>query len=146
MTSRTSAPGHGRQTRSKHHRSAFGWMAQPMRMRRRELLAAAGISTLLGLFVLVDASTSLRAEKSEKRTWRLTAEADQPRLDYGTNNEEDTPIAFFCKPGQGLVEVLISETGNGVKPGRSMMASLTAGRTLSKVPDKLLSVADEVIE
>ena len=91
---------------------------------------------LLGLFVLVDASTLLRAEEDEKRTWRL--ETDGPRLDYGTNNAEDTPIAFSCTAGKGLVEVWINETGRGVKPGRSMMASLTAGRTTSKVRGKTL--------
>jgi hypothetical protein len=111
-------------------------------MRRRELLTAAGILALLGLFVLVDASTLLRAEESEKRTWRLTVEADQPRLDYGTNNPEDTPIAFLCKAGRGLVEVWISETSKGVKPGRSMIASLTVGRTISKVRGKTLTNED----
>jgi hypothetical protein len=97
---------------------------------------------LLGLFVLVDASTLLRAEKSEKRTWRLTVEAGQPRLDYGTNNPEDTPIAFFCKAGRGLVEVWITETGKGVKPDRSMTASLTAGNTTSKVRGKTMTNED----
>jgi len=53
---------------------------------------------LLGLFVLVDAWTLLRAEESEKRTWRL--DADQPRLEYGTDNAEDTPIAFSCDAGR----------------------------------------------
>src|SRR5215204_1512496 len=91
---------------------------------------------LLGLFVLVDASTLLRAEESEKRTWRL--DAGEPRLDYGTNNPEDTPIAFSCTAGRGLVDVWINETGNGVKPGRSMTASLTAGRTTSQVRGKTL--------
>ena len=128
----------GRQTAAKWHLFAFGWTAQPLPLRRRGSLAAAGILTLLGLVVLVDARTSLRAENSEKRTWRLTIEADQPRLDYGTNNEEDTPIAFFCKAGRGLVEVSIAETGKGVKPGRSMMASLTAGSTVSKVRGKTM--------
>jgi len=89
---------------------------------------------LLGLFVLVDAWTLLRAEESEKRTWRL--DADQPRLEYGTDNAEDTPIAFSCDAGRGRVEVWINETGRGVKPGRSMTASLTAGRTTSKVRGK----------
>lgn len=103
-------------------------------MRRRELLA--GVLALLGLFVLVDASTLLRAEESEKRTWRL--EADGPRLEYGTDNPEDTPIAFSCKAGRGLVDVWINETGIGVKPRRSMTASLTAGRTTSKVRGKTL--------
>lgn len=97
---------------------------------------------LLGLFVLVDASPLLRAEESEKRTWRLTVEADQPRLDYGTNNPEDAPIAFSCEAGRSRVEVWISETGRGVKPGRSMTASLTAGRTISKVRGKTLSNED----
>ena len=84
---------------------------------------------LLGLLVLVDASTLLRAEQSEKRMWRLTVEQGEPRLEYGTDNPEDTPIAFSCKAGRGLVDVWINETGKGVKPGRSMTASLTAGRT-----------------
>ena len=75
---------------------------------------------LLGLFVLVDASTLLRAEESEKRTWRLTVEGDHPRLEYGTDNPEDTPIAFSCKAGRGHVDVWINETGKGVKAGRSM--------------------------
>jgi hypothetical protein len=91
---------------------------------------------LLGLFVLVDASTLLRAEKSDERTWRL--EADGPMLYYGTDNVEDTPISFSCKPGRGLVEVWINETSKGVKPGRSMIASLTAGRATSKVRGKTL--------
>ena len=91
---------------------------------------------LLGLLVLIDASTLVRAEDSEKRTWRLAT--DGPRLDYGTNNDEDTPIAFSCTAGKGLVEVWINETSRGVKPGRSMMASLTAGRTTSKVRGKTM--------
>ena len=91
---------------------------------------------LLGLFVLVDAGALLRAEESEKRTWRL--DADQPRLDYGTDNPEDTPIAFYCEAGRGRVEVWINETSNGVKPGRSMTASLTAGRTTAKVRGKTM--------
>jgi hypothetical protein len=97
---------------------------------------------LLALFVLADASASLRAEKSEKRTWRLDADANQPRLDYGTNNPEATPIAFFCKVGRGRVEVMIAETSSAVKPDRSMTASLTAGRTESKVRGKTLSNED----
>ena len=71
---------------------------------------------LLGLFVFVDTNTLLRAEESEKRTWRLEVEKDHVRLDYGTDNVEDIPIA--------------------VKAGRSMTASLTAGRTTSKVRGK----------
>jgi hypothetical protein len=103
-------------------------------MRRRERLAAAGVLALLGLF----AATTSRAQDSEKRTWRLTVEADEPRLDYGANNPEDTPIAFSCTAGRGLVDVWINETGKGVKPGRSVTASLTAGRTASKVRGKTL--------
>src|ERR1700710_1457953 len=94
---------------------------------------------LLGLFVLVNASTLLRAEQSEKRTWRLTVEQNEPRLEYGTDNPEDTPIAFSCKAGRGLVDVWINETGKGVKANRSMVASLTAGRTASKVRGKTLT-------
>jgi hypothetical protein len=108
-------------------------------MRRRKLFTAAGVLALPGLLVLVDASPSLRAEDSEKRTWRLTVEADQPRLEYGTDNVEDTPIAFSCKAGGGLVDVWINETGKGVKAGRSMTASLTAGRTVSKVRGKTMT-------
>jgi hypothetical protein len=92
----------------------------------------ASLSALLGLCVLVDAS-ALRAEESTRRTWRL--EAEEPRLVYGTV-EEDTPITFFCKAGAGVVNVMIDETSKGVKPGRSMTASLTAGRTTAKVRGK----------
>ena len=92
---------------------------------------------LLALFVLVDAGTLLRAEESEKRTWRL--DADQPRLDYGTDNPEDTPIAFSCEAGRDRVDVWINETGRGVKAGRTMTALLTAGRTTSKVRGKTLT-------
>ena len=94
---------------------------------------------LLVLFVLVDASPLLRAEESEKRTWRLTVEQNEPRLEYGTDNPEDTPIVFSCKAGRGIVDVWINETGRGVKPGRSMTALLTAGRTTSKVHGKTLT-------
>jgi hypothetical protein len=80
----------------------------------------------------------LRAEQSEERTWRLTVEQGEPRLEYGTDNPEDTPIAFSCKPGRGPVDVWINETGKGVKANRSMVASLTAGRTTSKVRGKTL--------
>ena len=97
---------------------------------------------LLGLFVLVGTNTLLRAEETEKRTWseertwRLEVEKDHVRLDYGTDNVEDIPIAFSCKAGRGLVDLWINETSHGVKPGRSMTASLTAGRTTSKVRGK----------
>jgi hypothetical protein len=70
--------------------------------------------------------------------WRLTVEANEPRLDYGTNNPEDTPIAFSCTAGRGVVDVWINETGNGVKSGRSMTAALTAGRTTSQARGKTL--------
>ena len=93
---------------------------------------------LLGLFVVVDAIALLRAEDSEERTWRLTVEQNEPRLEYGTDNPEDTPIAFSCKVRGGFVDVWINETGKGVKPNRTMTASLTAGRTTSKVRGKTL--------
>lgn len=93
----------------------------------------ASLLALLGLLGVVDASTLLRAEEDDKRTWRLTVEANGSVLDYGTNNPEDTPILFSCQPGKRLVGVQISETGKGVKPNRSMRASLTAGRTTSKL-------------
>ena len=107
-------------------------------MRRREFLGHIGgaAAAWLGLLLFVDANTSLRAEDSEKRTWRL--DADQTRLEYGTDNPEDTPIAFHCKAGGGRVGVWINETGKGVKPNRTMTASLTAGRTTSKVRGKTL--------
>jgi hypothetical protein len=97
---------------------------------------------LLGLSGVVAASTLLRAEEDDKRTWRLTVDANGPMLDYGTNNPEDTPILFSCKPGQGLVGVQISETSKGVKSNRSMTASLRAGRTISKVRGKTFSNED----
>ena len=106
-------------------------------MRGRELLMAGGTLASLGLFVLVDANTPLHAQGSERATWRLT-EGDEPRLHYGTNNPENTPIAFSCTAGRGLVNIWINETSNGVKPGRSMTAWLTAGRTSSQVRGKTL--------
>jgi hypothetical protein len=93
---------------------------------------------LLGLFLFLDASTSLRAEQTEQRTWRLKIEANQSYLAFGTDNEEDTAIAFICKLGQGLVEVLIGETSGALKPNHAMTASLTAGRVTSKVSGKTL--------
>ena len=108
-------------------------------MQRRELPTAASALALLGLFGLVNATTLLRAEETEKRTWRLTVEQNEPRLEYGTDNPEDTPIAFSCKTGRGAVGVWINETGKGVKAGRSMTATLTAGSTTSKVPGKTLT-------
>ena len=81
-------------------------------MRHRELLSATGILALLGLFVVADAR-ALRAQDFEKRTWRLTVEGKLSRLEYGTGNVEDTPIAFTCTPGAGLVDVWINETSNG---------------------------------
>ena len=91
----------------------------------------------LSLLFMVNASPLLHAEDSENRTWRLD-EANPPRLDYGTDNLEDTPIAFSCAAGRGRVDVWINETARGVKPNRSMTASLTAGRTTSMVRGKTL--------
>lgn len=105
-------------------------------MWRRGLLTAAGVLALLGQFVLIDAGPSLHAQESEERTWRL--DAKNPRLEYGTDNPEDTPIAFTCDAGRGRVNVWINETGRGVKPHRSMTATLAAGRTTSKVRGKTL--------
>jgi hypothetical protein len=96
------------------------------------------VFVLLGLSILADATTLLRAQESEKRMWRLTVEAAGPVLGYGTDNAEDTPISFSCKAGGGLVDVWINETSHGVTPGRSMTASLTAGSTVSKVRGKTL--------
>ena len=92
---------------------------------------------LLGIFVVAGASP-LRAQEDDKTMWRLTVEENEPRLDYGSNNAEDTPIAFSCKAGKGSVAVWINETSRGVKARRSMTASLTAGGTTSKVPGKTL--------
>jgi hypothetical protein len=107
-------------------------------MQHCKLFTAARILALPGLFVLVDAGTCGRAETSAKRTWRLTVEANEPRLQYGTDNAEDISIAFSCKAGRGSVEVFMAETSTGVKPRRSMTASLTAGGTTSKVRGKTL--------
>jgi hypothetical protein len=107
-------------------------------MRRGGLPSAAGILTLSGLFVLAGTSTSLRAEQAEKRTWRLTMEGKDPRLEYGTDNAEDISIAFSCTAGRGRIEVFMAETSTGVQPRRSMTASLTAGSTTSKVRGKTL--------
>src|SRR5690349_6168006 len=107
-------------------------------MRHCELRAAARILALPGLFALVDAGTSVRAESSEKRTWRLTVEANEPRLQYGTDNAEDISIAFSCTAGRGRVEVFMAETSTGVKPRRAMTASLAAGSTTSKVRGKTM--------
>ena len=93
---------------------------------------------LLGLFVLIDANTLLRAEEDDKKVWRLTVETDGPTLEYGTDNVEDIPISFSCTPGKGPVAVWINETGRGVKANRSMTATLTAGRTVSRVRGKTL--------
>jgi hypothetical protein len=49
---------------------------------------------------------------------------------------EDTPIVFSCKAARGVVDVYINETSAGVKSGRSMTASLTAGATTAKVRGK----------
>jgi hypothetical protein len=96
------------------------------------------IPALLGLFFLADANALLRAEEAEKRTWRLMAEADESRLGYGTDNDEDTQISFSCKTGAGTVDVWINETSVGVKSGRSMTAALTAGSTTAKVRGKTM--------
>jgi len=104
----------------------------------RECLTAAGLLASLGLFVWIDASTPAHAQGSDKRMWRLTVEGKDARLDYGTNNPEDTPIAFSCTAGRGIVDVWINETGNGVKAGRQMPAALTAGGTSAKVNGKTL--------
>lgn len=101
----------------------------------------ASLLAFLGLFVLLDAS-ALRAEEAEKRTWRLTAESNEQRLVYGTDNDEDMPIIFSCKARAGAVDLTISETGKGVKAGRAMTASLTAGRATAKVRGKTMPNED----
>jgi hypothetical protein len=93
---------------------------------------------LLSLIVLADASASLRAQDSEKRIWRHSVEAKEHRLEYGTDNAEDTPIAFSCTAGKGVVDVWVNETGRGVRANRSMTASLIAGSTTSTVKGKTL--------
>jgi hypothetical protein len=95
-------------------------------------------ASLLTVFFLVDAGASLYAQAPDKRTWRLADEAGESRLAYGTDNAEDTPIAFSCKMGGGSVVVWINETGKGVKANRSMTASLIGGRTTAKVKGKTL--------
>ena len=99
----------------------------------------ASLVALLGLSVLVGAGASSHAQDSEERTWRLTDEGKHPRLEYGTDNPEDTPIAFSCEAGRGRVDVWINETSTGVKPNRTMTAALTAGRTTAKARGKTLA-------
>ena len=101
----------------------------------------ASLLVLLGLLVLLDAG-ALRAEEAAKRTWRLTAEENEHRLVYGTDNDEDMPIVFACKAGAGAVDITVSETGKGVKAGRSMTASLNAGKTSAKVRGKTMANED----
>lgn len=93
---------------------------------------------LLGLFVLAGASTVSRAQDDEKPIWRLTNDAKEHMLAYGTDNVEDTPISFSCTAGKGTVEVWINETDHSVKANRSMTASLIAGATTAKVKGKTL--------
>ena len=59
-------------------------------MRRRELLTAVGVLAWPGLLVLLDAGPSLRAEESERRTWRLTVEASQTENGAATFSVSDT--------------------------------------------------------
>src|SRR5262245_44736922 len=99
----------------------------------------ASLVALLGLFFLAGTGASLRAQDSEERTWRLTDEGKHPRLEYGTDNPEDIPIAFSCEAGRGRASVWISETSAGVKPNRTMTATLTAGRTTAKARGKTLT-------
>jgi hypothetical protein len=101
----------------------------------------ASLWALLCLLLLLDAG-ALRAEEAAKRTWRLAAEESEHRLVYGTDNDEDMPIIFGCKAGAGAVDVTVSETGKGVKAGRTMTASLTAGRTTAKVRGKTMPNED----
>jgi hypothetical protein len=89
------------------------------------------------LLVLI-ATAAADAQPADKRTWRLRTVDGQSMLTYGTDNAEDTPITFRCKPGQGVVKIFINETGAGVKPRQTMTASLTAGSVTSKSPGKTL--------
>jgi hypothetical protein len=108
----------------------------------REVLLLMGISMnarfAVGFFVLIAVATPSQAQKPDERTWRLRTEAGQSVLTYGTDNAEDTPITFSCKAGRGVVDVFISETGHGVKPGRSMSASLAASGVASRVRGRSL--------
>jgi hypothetical protein len=98
---------------------------------------AVRVLALLGLLLLADAHAS-RARSNLTGEPGGTVQAGETELTYGTNNAEDTPVTFSCKTGQGTVRVFINETGRGVKPGRSMTASLTAGPTTSKIKGRTL--------
>jgi hypothetical protein len=98
-----------------------------MRIQRLALLAA---------LCLVSAHDPLGAQPSEKPTWRLKIDRQDSVLAYGSDNEEDTPIAFLCKAGSGVVRVLIGETSEAVKPDQAATASLTAGSVTAKVRGK----------
>lgn len=88
--------------------------------------------------VLIAGTLASYAQPADKRTWRLRTADGQSMLSYGTDNAEDTPITFRCKPGQGVVKVFINETGVGVKPRQSMPASLIAGSVTAKLQGRTL--------
>lgn len=90
------------------------------------------------VLVLIATTLAAHAQPADKRTWRLRTVDGQSMLSYGTDNAEDTPITFRCKPGQGVVKVFINETGNGVKPRQAMSASLIAGSVTAKLPGRTL--------
>ena len=90
------------------------------------------------VLVLIATTLAAYAQPADKRTWRLRTVDGQSMLSYGTDNAEDTPITFRCKPGQGVVKVFINETGVGVKPRQSMSASLIAGSVTAKLQGRTL--------
>ncbi len=91
------------------------------------------LMALLAALCLVGAHGPLGAQPSEKPTWRLKVDGQDSVLAYGTDNEEDTPIAFLCKAGSGVVKIMISETSEAVKPNQAATASLNAGSVTAKV-------------
>ena len=64
------------------------------------------------VLVLIATTLAAHAQPADKRTWRLRTVDGQSMLSYGTDNAEDTPITFRCKPGQGVVKVFGSSMLN----------------------------------
>jgi hypothetical protein len=103
-----------------------------------EALMGKRYSAAFVMLLVVGTATPSYAQDDDKRTWRLKLADGQAMLDYGTNNAEDTPIALSCRAGGGTVTAFIGETGKGVKPGRTLTATLAAGPVTSKLRGRTL--------
>jgi hypothetical protein len=89
--------------------------------------------------VLAIGCGAVLAQNPDERTWRFRTESGESFLSYGTDNDEDTPISFSCKAKAGIVTMFINETGVGVKAGRAMTASLTAGTVTATTRGRTLT-------